>query len=252
MVRSWPKVRGVAWSSAPRDVPAALEMLRFSGHHQDLEFVDAFASVLWDQFVHQGSINPDTALAVPFVFDILEASPALARNSAPDDPQEQKAWSPDSPATRANFRSAVARWFAHAACAARRHSENGDRGGYGRAVLDRIADSEHRLARWQDRGLADEELLLRLATPAFVDAALETPLTPNRLAVVVRDADVVCPRVIPRAQEALVALGDAIFAHAAELLPKRVRNELNEAEMKFLGDAARALAPRSFRHARRD
>lgn len=40
MVRSWPKVRGVAWSSTPRDVPAALEMLRFSGHHQDLEFVD--------------------------------------------------------------------------------------------------------------------------------------------------------------------------------------------------------------------
>jgi len=78
----WP-IGDVDWSRLPgcygveRDVRGALEILRFGTDAGSDEFSDAL-DVLYGHVWHQGDIFPVTAHVLPFVFDIVDCSPALA------------------------------------------------------------------------------------------------------------------------------------------------------------------------------
>ncbi|HVH48240.1 MAG TPA: hypothetical protein VM925_38165 [Labilithrix sp.] len=82
--RLWPEVRAIDWTRLPgaygvdRDVAAALETLRFGSDAEDDDFSDAWLDVLLGHVWHQGDIYPVTSHALPFVFDIVDQSPALA------------------------------------------------------------------------------------------------------------------------------------------------------------------------------
>jgi hypothetical protein len=76
-------VRAVDWSElegaygTDRDVPTALEIMRWADDAEDDEFSDAWLDVLCSHVWHQGTIYPITAPVLPFVFDIVDHSPAL-------------------------------------------------------------------------------------------------------------------------------------------------------------------------------
>jgi len=206
--------------------------------------VDAVAGVLWDYLIHQGNICSEAVLAVPFVFDILDFSPALARSTAEDDPQEQGAWGSGGSATRADFLEIVAGWLVAGASDGRRRagasSDSDERRAVGGAMLDAITAHEYRLHTWKGAGLAEQEMLLRMANPAFVPRMLAKGAVPSVLAIVLGGAGLVDPRVVSWAADALVALNHDATGRAANLL-RRADDGLDGTERQFLSKVTEAL-----------
>jgi hypothetical protein len=74
-----------AWSGfvpAWQDVASALETLRFGSDADDDAFSDAWRDMLFAHAWHQGGVYPLTARVLPFVFEIVEHSPALTPPNA--------------------------------------------------------------------------------------------------------------------------------------------------------------------------
>jgi hypothetical protein len=126
---SWREARDIDWKKWPgaygveQDVASALETLRFGTDADDDAFSDAWRDMLFAHAWHQGGVYPLTARVLPFVFEIVDRSPALTPPNA----------------TRAELAT-----FVLCCAAAARGATNADE----RAVLAVLAQQVERLRAW--------------------------------------------------------------------------------------------------------
>ncbi len=220
----WPEVRAVDWSKFPgaygtkRDVAHALEVLRFGKDAEDDDFSDAWLDVLCGHVWHQGTVYPVTAPVLPFVFDVVERSPALAENG--------------------EVREAVAMFFAH--CAASADAE-------AQGVHDVLVAHEARLGRWLGTELGDAALIALLCVPALAErtlcvvdrkallhAALEEPaLVPRSARELAADELAKNPHLITQRAAALLRSGDAQALDLGKNLLQAVQTALLRGDGAF-------------------
>ena len=152
----WREVRAVDWSNfqgayrtAP-DIAAALENLRW-GNPDDDDFEDAYLDVLYGHVWHQGTIFPVTSKVLPFIFDLLDSSPALRG------------------AGGSEAREALAQLFVCCAASAR-HAVESDDADERRAaveVLATLAACEVRLVAWLATAERDQACATMLNVPTL-------------------------------------------------------------------------------------
>jgi len=157
----WSEVREIDWRQLPgayrteRDVPGALETLRWGTDADADDYQDAWSDVLYGHVWHQGSIFAVTAAVLPFVFDIVDHSPALA-----------------GPPNQA--RTELATFITCCAAAARDASTSLDaeEAEHGRAVLAVLALRADRLRAWTRSELSAPALAAMLNIPQLSGGVL--------------------------------------------------------------------------------
>jgi len=162
MTRRWPEARAIDWNRLPgaygvdRDVAGALETLRFARNADSDAFSDAWHDVLLGHVWHQGSIYPVTAHVLPFVFDVVDCSPALSDPSTP-------------------ARQEIAALVLMMASSARRAAQSSasDERAAGEGVLRALAAHEGRLRAWMEKDLRSLAIAAMLHLPELGARLLE-------------------------------------------------------------------------------
>jgi hypothetical protein len=168
-MQQWSEVRNLDWRQWPgaygheRDVAGALETLRFGTNVDDDAFSNAWLEVLYAHVWHQGTLYPVTAHVLPFVFDIIEASPALTR--------------------RSEARREIARFVLCCAASARRDltAQQGDLAA-AHSVLAALSAHSARVRSWFRTDLETIALAVLLNVPEETDSLLGgSEVRPERL-----------------------------------------------------------------------
>ena len=225
---TWSEVRAVDWSAlegaygTDRDVPTALEIMRWADDAEDDEFSDAWLDVLCSHVWHQGTIYPITAPVLPFVFDIVDHSPALK-----------------SPTCYA--RSEIAQFVTWCASSARRAVTSGkdDDRFNGQSVLSVLAAHADRLRKWKDSDLQTEGITAMLLVSELRGPLLASAETePNAvLASILGHARWLGSPEFEWAARALVELPHPVAKRAASILVGGEIEELDADRLAALGDA---------------
>lgn len=218
---TWDEVRAIDWSrlegafGTGRDVPAALETLRF-GRAIDDDFEGAWRNVLYAHAWHRGSIFPVTSAVLPFVFDIVDQSPALGDDEV--------------------ARSEIAMFVALAAAAARRADPE-----TGTPVIEALVENAHRLRAWTRSELRYEALVAMLTVPELARGVLagEVAGRVDVLVAILSHATLVDAMALAWATRELVAVQHPVTDRARTLLRS---GPLGLADADWLALVAAALA----------
>jgi hypothetical protein len=221
----WPEVRAVNWAELRGargmdcDVAGALETLRFGTDPEADDFGDAWQEVLYSHVYNQGAVFPVTAHVLPFVFDIVDQSPALKGK-------------------RGGERTELAQ-FVLCCAAAAQDEQSSD----GRAVLATLALHAERLRAWVLSDLRSLALATMLNVPRLandVAAGREASLR-HVLAAVFEQAQLLDSRIVIWAGEELSRLSPhPVAARARQLLLRATRQQLQSGDGR-LDALAKAL-----------
>ncbi len=204
----WREVRAIDWTKlggaygTDRDVPGALEAMRFGADASDEAFAEAWNDVLLGHVWHQGTIYPVTPKVIPFIFDIVERSPALKED--------------------VEMQAQVAEFVLHCAESARDATDSSDAEAraVGKEVLEVLASLEPRLRAWA----AGDHPAIAIATLVSLPALSEPLLAgevaePERvLGAVLIHASRVDRGALTWAAGELERAGDEVSTRAASIL----------------------------------
>jgi hypothetical protein len=227
----WPSVREVAWSRLPgchgqvRDIAGALETLRFEKDVESDSFSDAWRDVLFGHAFHQGTIFPVTAHVLPFVFDIVDHSPALAKRASQE-------------------RTEIAMFVACCASSALRAASSPQSPDHasGREVLATLGAHADRLRAWTRSDLRAVAIATMLNVPELASGVLggEEYEVEDVLSAILVHARWLSPSVLAWAGEALARLSTHPVAAAASrlLIGAETRtNSVDDARFRALAEA---------------
>lgn len=212
----WDRLRGAYGLDA--DVPWALETLRFAARAHTDAFDEAWCDVLCRHAIHEGEAFPVTAAVVPFVIDVVERSPALAKDRA--------------------MRAEVALWPAMAAAAARESKPR-----VRARTLAAIEAAAPRLAAWTTKKtLRDAALAALFAVPSLVERTLGAHEA-HALHAVLTHASLVDPSARAWAAAQLRAREHAVMAAAVALLGEEHIEPYEEYRLAALAEALALTGP---------
>lgn len=212
----WDRLRGAYGIDA--DIPWALETLRGARSTETDAFDEAWSDVLCRHAIHEGEAFPVTAALVPFVIEVVDASPALARDRV--------------------MRAEVALWPAMAAAAARESKPR-----VRAKTLAAIEAAAPRLGAWaKKKTLRDAALAALLAVPSLVARTLGAHEA-HALHAVLTHASLVDPSARAWAAAQLRAREHVVIAAAVTLLGEEHIEPYEEYRLAALAEALALTGP---------